>query len=476
MARLALKLSQQQKLSPQQIQLVKLLQIPSAELAARIEEELEENPALEEGSELPESQDSEMEHTRIEDLEQEEWNAGEYLQDDYAGYKMAGDAYDTEEPRERVVVAMPSPEEFLMMQMRFVVQNEREQIIAQQLIGSLEDDGYLRRSLESIVNDLAFTIGFVCDLKEVEAVLKKVQQLDPAGIAARDLQECLSLQLHRKHHGDLDTERAIAIIDQYFDDFSKKHYETLMQRLGMEEEELKAAIRQITACNPKPGGTELGHAAPFLQPDFIIEKNGEHLEVKLNQDNAPELRVSKSFQSLLETYDEGARHQEVKEAVRFIKHKLDAAQWFIQAIKQRQSTLLRTMESMLQFQYEFFMTGDEGKLKPMKMKDIAQDIGMDVSTISRVVSAKSLQCEHGIFPLKYFFTEGISHESGAEVSIRQVQQMIRQLIQEEPSDQPYPDEQLEELLHDQGFIIKRRTIAKYREQMGIPVARMRRKL
>ena len=475
---LSINLSQQQRLSPQQIQLIKLLQIPTAELAARIEAELEENPALEEG--ISEERLEEMgDRETVEDLANEEMAIDDYLQDDYAGYKMAGDSYDpNEEMRERPMPTVPSAEEFLLMQIGFVIINERERIIAEQLIGSLEDDGYLRRNIESIVNDLAFTVGFETDYQEVEAVLLKVQQLDPAGIGARDLQECLSIQLHRKHIADDQAlQVAIRLIDQYFDDFSKRHYSQLQQKLSIDEALLKKAIQIITHLNPKPGGSEAGEVAPFLQPDFIVSQSDGKLDIKLNGKNAPELRVSKSFQEMLQTYSKGDKQQkDVKEAVTFIKHKLDSASWFIQAIQQRQGTLLKTMESIVAQQYDFFLSGDEAKLKPLRMKEIAEVIEMDISTVSRVVSAKSVQTDFGMYPLKYFFSEGITHESGEDFSTREVKNILRELIEHEPAGHAYSDEELEGLLAEKGFVVKRRTVAKYREQLGIPVARLRRKM
>jgi len=477
MGKLALKLSQQQKLSPQQIQFVKLLQIPTSELAMRIEDELEENPALEEGSDASnEFEDQEVSH--VDDLEREEFEVDDYLQDDYAGYKMAGDSYDpNEETRERPIAVVPSSEEFLMMQVGFVVANEREELIAQQIIGSLDDDGYLRRNLESIVNDLEFTIGFVTNLQEVEQVLHKVQQLDPPGIGARNLQECLSLQLHRKNHGDELTEWAIQLIDEHFDAFSKKHYPQLRQKLNLSEEQFKQVMSLVTKLNPRPGGTSEGEIAPIVQPDFIVSNIGGKLEVKLNGKNAPELRVSRSFHDMLDTYEKGGKeNKEIKEAVSFIKHKLDAANWFIQAIQQRHATLLKTMQRIVEIQYEFFLSGDDAHLKPMKMKLIAELIQMDVSTVSRVVSSKSVQTDFGIYPLKYFFSEGITHESGEDFSTREVKNILKEIIASEPADQPYPDEQLEELLLERGFVVKRRTVAKYREQLGIAVARLRKKV
>jgi RNA polymerase sigma-54 factor len=475
---LSIKLAQQQRLSPQQIQLVKLLQIPTAELAARIEAELEENPALEEGISGERSEEMADRET-VEDLVNDEMAIDDYLQDDYAGYKMAGDSYDpNEEMRDRPMPTVPSAEEFLLMQIGFVITGERERVIAEQLIGSLEDDGYLRRNIESIVNDLAFTVGFETDYQEVESVLLKVQQLDPAGIGARDLQECLSLQLHKKQFlDDQALQVAIRLVDQYFDEFSKKHYTQLQQKLGVDEAILKQAIKIITHLNPKPGGSEAGEVAPFLQPDFLVSQVDGKLDIKLNGKNAPELRVSKSFQEMLQTYSKGDKQQkEVKEAVTFIKHKLDSASWFIQAIQQRQGTLMKTMERIVGKQYDFFLSGDESKLKPLRMKEIAELIEMDISTVSRVVSAKSVQTDFGMYPLKYFFTEGITNESGEDFSTREVKNILREIIAAEPHETPYSDEELEGLLAEKGFVVKRRTVAKYREQLGIAVARLRKEL
>jgi len=474
MSNLSLKLSQQQRLSPQQIQLIKLLQIPTAELAARIEDELEENPALEEGPEMNDL-DEPLERETVDDLEREELEIGDYLQDDYSGYKMAGDSYDpNEESKERPMATISSSQEYLLSQIGFVIKSEREQLLAQQIIGSLEDDGYLRRNIESIVNDLEFTIGFVTDYAEVEEVLKKVQELDPAGIGARDLQECLSLQLHRREVDEPANALAIQLIDTYFDEFSKKHFAAIQQKLAVDDALLKQAIKIITRLNPKPGGTEVGEVAPYLQADFIVTALDGKLEIKLNGKNAPELRVSRAFQEMLQSYSKGDKQQkEINEAVTFIKHKLDSASWFIQAIQQRQGTLMKTMEGIVSKQYAFFLTGDDAQLRPLRMKEIASLIGMDISTVSRVVSAKSVQTDFGMFPLKYFFSEGIMNDAGEDISTRELKNILREIIEQEPAGSPYADEELEKRLAEKGYVVKRRTVAKYREALGIPVARLR---
>jgi RNA polymerase sigma-54 factor len=474
MSNLSLKLSQQQRLSPQQIQLIKLLQIPTAELAARIEDELEENPALEEGPEMNDL-DEPLERETVDDLEREELEIGDYLQDDYSGYKMAGDSYDpNEESKERPMATISSSQEYLLSQIGFVIKSEREQLLAQQIIGSLEDDGYLRRNIESIVNDLEFTIGFVTNYAEVEEVLKKVQELDPAGIGARDLQECLSLQLHRREVDEPANALAIQLIDTYFDEFSKKHFAAIQQKLAVDDALLKQAIKIITRLNPKPGGTEVGEVAPYLQADFIVTALDGKLEIKLNGKNAPELRVSRAFQEMLQSYSKGDKQQkEINEAVTFIKHKLDSASWFIQAIQQRQGTLMKTMEGIVSKQYAFFLTGDDAQLRPLRMKEIASLIGMDISTVSRVVSAKSVQTDFGMFPLKYFFSEGIMNDAGEDISTRELKNILREIIEQEPAGSPYADEELEKRLAEKGYVVKRRTVAKYREALGIPVARLR---
>lgn len=474
---LSIKISQQQRLSPQQIQFVKLLQIPTAELSARIEEELEENPALEEGLDNDTFEENDLsERETIEDLEREELEIGDYLQDDYSGYKMAGDSYDpNEETKERPMATVPSAEEYLLMQIGFVVKTKREEIIAEQLIGSLENDGYLRRNIESIVNDLAFTQDFITDYQEVEAVLKMVQQLDPAGIGARDLQECLLLQLQRRDLDQAINKNALVLIEKYFEEFSKKHFSQIQQKMNLDEKDFKKIISIITKLNPKPGGSSEGEVAPYLQPDFIVNNHSGKLEIKLNGKNAPELKVSRSFQEMLQTYEKGGKEKkEIKEAVTFIKHKLDSASWFIQAIQQRQATLLKTMQSIVSIQYDFFLTGDDANLKPMKMKEIAGIIEMDISTVSRVVSAKSVQTDFGIYPLKYFFSEGITNESGEDFSTRELKNILREIIENENPNDPHSDEELEQLLAEKGFTVKRRTVAKYREQLGIPIARLRR--
>jgi len=482
MQKLGLNQSLQQKLSPQQIQFIKLLQVPTAELESRIEEELENNPALEEGEEkdVPEDSNSEEEIQDTNSTE-EEVDIKDYLQDDdYSGYKMQGDG-DDDEDREMPIPMSTSLHESLMNQLDFLGLNETEYVIGKQLIGSIESDGYIRRELEAIVNDLAFSQGIETTVEEVEAILKRIQTFDPPGIAARDLQECLLLQLDRMDNGhNIDVAVAKKIIRDCFDEFTKKHYQKIQKKLETEDEEfVKDAIELIVKLNPKPGGGATASMVKnqYIIPDFILTNNNGKLELALNSRNAPELRISRSYTEMFKAYDKSdKRDKKLKEAVTFVKQKLDAAKWFIDAIKQRQQTLLRTMRAIVDFQYDFFLEGDETKLKPMILKDIANMINMDISTVSRVASSKSVQTDFGIYPLKYFFSEGITTDSGEEVSSREVKQIIKDIIDNEDKNKPYSDDKLEKILNEKGYNIARRTVAKYREQLNIPVARLRREL
>ena len=482
MQKLGLNQSLQQKLSPQQIQFIKLLQVPTAELENRIEEELETNPALEEGEEKEVQEDSNTDEELPEQTSsEEEVDIKDYLQDDdYSGYKMQGDG-DDEEEREMPIPMATSLHESLMNQLDFLGLTEKEYVIGKQLVGSIETDGYIRRDLGAIVNDLAFSQGIETNAEEVEKILKRIQTFDPPGIAARDLQECLLLQLDRMDNGhNIDVAVAKKIITECFDEFTKKHYQKIQKKLETEDEEfVKDAIELIVKLNPKPGG---GAAASMVKnqyiiPDFILTNNNGKLELALNSRNAPELRISRSYSEMFKAYDKSnKRDKKLKEAVTFVKQKLDAAKWFIDAIKQRQQTLLRTMRAIVDFQYDFFLEGDETKLKPMILKDIASMINMDISTVSRVASSKAVQTDFGIFPLKYFFSEGISTDSGEEVSSREVKQIIKDIIDSEDKNKPYSDDKLEKILNEKGYNIARRTVAKYREQLNIPVARLRKEI
>ena len=484
MQKLGLTQTLSQKLSPQQIQFIKLLQIPTTELETRIEEELETNPALEEGpdqNELDNSEDSEFDEAT--DSSNDEISLEDYLQDDYSGYKMQGDGSGDDEDKEIPIASAQSFIDQLKDQLGYLKLDPRQMVIAEQLIGSIEGDGYIRREMESIINDLAFSQNIETNLEELEEILEKIQDFDPPGIAARNLKECLLIQLRRKEEEDDDEngdiKLAIRILESSYDDFTKKHFDKIKKKLNIEDEEaLKDAMTSITKLNPKPGSSSEGMVrTQYLMPDFILTNNNGKLELTLNSRNAPELRISRSYADMLDAYDKSKnKDQKLKQTVTFVKQKLDSAKWFIDAIKQRQMTLLNTMQAIVNFQYDFFLTGDESKLRPMILKDIANTINMDISTVSRVANSKSIQTEFGIFQLKYFFSEGISTDSGEDVSSREVKQSLKDMIDNEDKSKPLSDDKLEKLLKAKGYNIARRTVAKYREQMNIPVARLRKEL
>ncbi|MFN3404323.1 MAG: RNA polymerase factor sigma-54 [Cytophagaceae bacterium] len=487
MQKLGLNQSLQQKLSPQQIQFIKLLQIPTAELESRIEEELEINPALEEGKEeYNNEQDSSSSDEDYSDDETEEYDSSneelsveDYIRDeDISGYKMQGDGNYDDEDREMPLASGNSLSDSLMAQLGFLRLDERQELIGAQLIGSIDSDGYIRRDLDQIVNDLAFSQNVEATVEELEEVLFKIQDFDPAGIGARSLQECLLLQLERKDPTDEAVSLAYTIINDHFEEFTKKHYDKIQKKLEVSDERIKQAVQIITRLNPKPGGGGTEDVkTQYIIPDFLLFNNNGKLELTLNSKNAPELRISPSYVEMFDTYEKSAKKdKKLKEAVTFVKQKLDAAKWFIDAIRQRQHTLLRTMEAIIKYQYDFFLTGDETKLKPMILKDIANEIGMDISTVSRVANSKSVQTEFGIYPLKYFFSEGIATETGEDVSSREVKHILKEVIEKEDKKKPMSDEKLEKVLKERGYPIARRTVAKYREQLNIPVARLRKEL
>ena len=485
MQKLGLNQSLGQKLSPQQIQFIKLLQIPTAELDTRIEQELEVNPALEEGrdeEEAPVASDDDFEDPDNDPEDySEEISIEDYIaEEEFNGYKMHGDGnYSDEEDKTMPMPTTVSMTEQLITQLSFLGLDERRERIGLQLIGSIESDGYIRRDLEAIINDLAFSQNIDTDLEEVEQILGWIQKFDPPGIAARDLQECLLLQLERRSDRDRYTCAAIEIIEEHFKEFTKKHYDKICRKLGVDENTLKEAISIITRLNPKPGGSgpDVLARTQYIIPDFILENDDGKLELSLNSRNAPELKISRSYSNMLQAYDKSnKKDKKLKETVTFVKQKLDSAKWFIDAIKQRQQTLLNTMETIIKYQYDFFLEGDESKLRPMILKDIASEIGMDISTVSRVANSKSVQTEYGVYPLKYFFSEGIATDSGEDVSSREVKNYLKELVDNEEKRKPLSDDKLEKLLKDKGYNIARRTVAKYREQLQIPVARLRKEL
>jgi len=484
MQKLNLSQSLSQKLSPQQIQFIKLLQVPTAELDTRIEEELEINPALEEGkTEDSDNTDDEFDDNFEEDFSADERdvNIEDYLDDDYGGYKMQGDGNYSpdDEDREIPISSQSSLHEQLISQLSFLRLDERQKIIGRQLIGSIENDGYIRRDLDAIINDLAFSQNIETDFDELEEILRKVQNFDPAGIAARNLQECLTIQLERKEHPDDPiVVHALMIIQDCFDEFTKKHYSKIQKKCDLSEEEIKDAVNLITRLNPKPGGVAEGLVrTQYVIPDFMLSQVGGKFEISLNSKNAPELRISRSYSEMFDAYDKSdKKDKKLKETVSFVKQKLDSAKWFIDAIKQRQNTLLRTMEAILQYQKEFFIDGDETSLRPMILKDIAERIDMDISTVSRVANSKAIQTEFGVYPLKYFFSEGIATDSGEDVSNREVKSVLQTMVNEEDKKRPLSDDKLVKMLNKRGYNIARRTVAKYREQLQIPVARLRKEL
>ncbi|MEO0552332.1 MAG: RNA polymerase factor sigma-54 [Bacteroidota bacterium] len=478
MQKLGLTQSLQQKLSPQQIQFIKLLQIPTAELESRVEEELEDNPALEEGMDEPEEATEDFGDEDTSD-NSEEIDVEDYLRDDdFSGYKMQGDGDN--EDREMPIAMHSTLNERLQDQLGFLKLDERQTVIGQQLLGSIESDGYIRRDLDAIINDLAFSQNIETDIDEVEEILRKIQTFDPSGIGARSLQECLLLQLERRQdEQNIDVYVATKILEECFAEFTKKHYSKIMKKLDIEDEDfVKDAIELIRKLNPKPGGSSAGLVrTQFLIPDFILTNNNGELEIALNSRNAPELRVSRSYTEMFKAYDKSdKKDKKLKDTVSFVKQKLDAAKWFIDAIKQRQNTLLNTMRAIVDFQYEYFLEGDESKLRPMILKDIANIIHMDISTVSRVANSKAVQTDFGIFPLKYFFSEGIATDSGEDVSSREVKNELKMIIDGEEKLKPLSDDKLEKLLKSKGYNIARRTVAKYREQLNIPVARLRKEL
>jgi RNA polymerase sigma-54 factor len=482
MQKLGLRQSLQQKLSPQQIQFIKLLQVPTAELETRIEQELESNPALEEGADEPEEETPPQEEMQETAAADDEIDIKDYLpDDDYTSYKTRSESSDDEEDREIPIPTASSLHEQLLTQLGFLKLDDRLTEIGKQLIGSIEGDGYIRRDLDAIVNDLAFSQNIETTREEVEGLLKKIQAFDPPGIAARNLQECLQLQLERMDDGqDAAVIVARRVVTECYDEFTRKHYPKIVKKLGLDDEEfVKDALELIVKLNPKPGSGGSGGVVKnlYVIPDFILTNNNGKLELSLNSRNAPELRISRSYTEMFKAYDKSdKKDKKLKEAVSFVKQKLDAAKWFIDAIKQRQQTLLRTMRAIVDFQYDYFQEGDETKLKPMILKDIATRINMDISTVSRVASSKAVQTDFGIFPLKYFFSEGIATDSGEEVSSREVKQIIKDLIDGEEGAKPYSDDKLEKILNEKGYNIARRTVAKYREQLNIPVARLRKRM
>lgn len=476
-----------QKLSPQQIQLMKLIQLPTQAFEQRLKQELEENPALDTGKESESTEDSFDEfdnstedYNDNDTIDAEDINVDEYLSDDeIPEYRTQANNYSADDEEKNVPYAAgTSFTQHLINQLNTFRLSETEEEIAYFLVGSVDESGYIRRSLSDITDDLAFTQNVYTTEEEVEKVLHIVHQLDPAGVAARNLQECLSIQLHRKEQHP-DVELATAIIDKAFEQFTKKHYKKLMQKFNINEEQLKDAIEEIERLNPKPGGSYAGNnkIVEHIVPDFAIRIVDGELELTLNGRNAPELHVSREYNNMLKGYkDTKQKSKAQKDAVMFIKQKLDAAKWFIEAVRQRQQTLFVTMSSIMEYQKEYFLTGDERKLRPMILKDIADEIEMDVSTISRVANSKYVDTPYGTKLIKEFFSESMTNDQGEEVSTREIKKILETVIEEENKKKPLTDEALAKILKEKGYPIARRTVAKYREQLDIPVARLRKEL
>ena len=480
----------QQKLSPQQIQLMKLIQLPTQALEDRIQEELEVNPALEtesQADEDPFESDYEAPEDDYSSAEEEErypeskeQDFSEELFDDTPEYRLNANNYSADdETYEAPIVARMDLSDVLHEQLALRSLAPQKEALCKYLIGTLDDDGYLRRELVDIVDDLAFSLGIFIEPSELEEALRVVQSMDPSGVGARNLQECMTLQLARRP--DTPTVlNARALVVRYFDELAKRHYSRMMQGLGTNEEGLKSALEEISRINPKPGGSATQGAEPsqVVVPDFLVTAIDGKLELKLNGRNAPELNVSREYKEMLAHYRQakGFDSDKQKEAFSFIKGKIDSAKWFIEAIKQRQQTLLLTMSAIMRYQEDYFLTGDDRKLKPMILKDIADEVGMDISTVSRVASQKYVQTPFGTFLIKRFFSESMTNSEGEEVSTREIKKILEESIGEEDSRDPLTDDALAVLLKDKGYPIARRTVAKYREQLGLPVARLRKTL
>jgi RNA polymerase sigma-54 factor len=475
-----------QKLSPQQIQMIKLLEIPTLQIEQRIKKELEENPALDEGPEDDEETlngEPEEDQFNDNDKDQEEFTIDDYIEDDeIPEYRLQTSNYSREdEKRSEIPFSVGSSfHEYLISQLNLRELTEKQKILGEYILGNIDEDGYLRRELPNIVDDLAFLQNLTATEKELDEVLQIIQDLDPPGVGARTLRESLLIQLAIKDRTQPDIKTAYTVIDLYFEEFSKRHYDKITAKLGISENELKSAIEEILKLNPKPGNLfsdSFSKNSQHIIPDFILELSEDSFDLHLNSRNLPELRLNSAYSEMLRSYArDKTKKKEMKEAIMFVKQKIDSAKWFIDAIKQRQNTLLLTMNAILEYQEEYFIDGDETKLKPMILKDVAEMTGLDISTVSRVANSKYIQTHFGIMPLKYFFSEGLQTDTGEEVSTREIKRTLQDCIENEEKRRPLTDERLTEILQNKGYQIARRTVAKYREQLNIPVARLRREI
>ncbi len=483
--RLTLQQKLLQKLSPQQIQVIKLLEIPTVQLEQRIKKELEENPVLELESDNPdivEDETAPVDSESEKDVDNDEFTFDDYYaeDEDIPSYKLNANNYSKDDKYVEIPFSIGTTfHEFLYEQLGLVSMDEEKKQLAEYIIGNIDDDGYLRRDLAAISDDLAFNMNLDIAEEELLEILKEIQRFDPPGIGARNLRECLLIQLKRKKSDKL--ELATEIVTNYFSEFTKKHYTKIQARLDISEEELKQGIDQILKLNPKPGSSysnPLNKANQHIVPDFILDNIDGELNLSLNQRNMPNLIINDSYLGMLRALSENhkTKKKNNKEALLFVKQKLDSAKWFIDAIQQRQTTLLLTMSEIITFQKEYFQDGDETKLRPMILKDIAERIGLDISTVSRVSNSKYIQTHFGIYPLKYFFSEGLQKDDGEEVSTREIKKILQECIENEDKHKPLTDEKLAKILKEKSYNIARRTVAKYREQLDIPVARLRKEL
>jgi RNA polymerase sigma-54 factor len=477
-----------QKLSPQQIQMIKLLEVPTLQIEQRIKKELEENPALEEGPDQEEeilnsSGDLEEEQFEETDKDHEEFTLDDYIEEDeIPEYRLQANNYSRDDERKNEIPfsAGSSFHEHLQDQLSLRDLTEKQKILGEYILGNIDEDGYLRRDIPNMVDDLAFLQNISTNESELEEVLHIIQDLDPPGVGARTLRESLLIQLAIKDRAQPAVRNAYMVVDQYFDEFSKRHYDKITARMGISESDLKLAIDEILKLNPKPGSffsDSFTKTSQQIIPDFILELTEDGFDLHLNSRNLPELRLNPGYSEMLHSYISNKdQKKDMKDAILFVKQKIDSAKWFIDAIKQRQNTLLLTMNAILEYQRDYFTDGDETKLKPMILKDVAEMTGLDISTVSRVANSKYIQTHFGIFPLKFFFSEGLQTDTGEEVSTREIKRILQDCIENEEKRRPLTDERLTEILQEKGYQIARRTVAKYREQLNIPVARLRREI
>ena len=469
-----------QKLSPQQIQVIKLLEIPTVQ--QRIKKELEENPVLELAGDSPSEETEDQEDQSTSESDSDEFSLEDYMDDDdIPEYRLSSNNYSKDDKQIDIPFsAGTSFHESMTEQLGLTNLTETQKQLAEYIIGNIDDDGYLRRDLASISDDLAFNVNMNVSEQELEEILSIIQDFDPAGVGARDLRECLLLQVRRKKETET-TILAMEILRESFDEFTRKHYDKIIRKHEITEEQLKNAIGEILKLNPKPGSSysnPLSKSNQVIVPDFILENNDGELQLSLNQRNVPDLKMSSTYLDMMRSYNENRKNisRDQKEALLFVKQKMDSAKWFIDAIRQRHQTLLLTMSEIIDFQKEYFQDGDEARLKPMILKDIADRTGLDISTVSRVSNSKYIQTHFGIFPLKYFFSEAMQKDTGEEVSTREIKKILEECILGENKHRPLTDDKLAQILKEKSYPIARRTVAKYREQLGIPVARLRKEL